>query len=123
MAYIELVNNPIQIFEENEIQTQKDNLGLQTYWQWEHKLLRQEQEYFQQHLQALEAQVSLELEELSSKQGSEAADDVFTSQLRKEVEAKFAKKRQFLEAGLKRAQLEESVHVKQEKYSRYDRLF
>jgi hypothetical protein len=28
MAYIELVNNPIEIFEENELNNQKESLGL-----------------------------------------------------------------------------------------------
>lgn len=36
---------------------------------------------------------------------------------------KYAKKRRFLEDGLKRAEFEESIHLKQEKYTRYDRLF
>jgi hypothetical protein len=40
MAYIELVNNPIEIFEENELNNQKESLGLQSYWAWEHKLLK-----------------------------------------------------------------------------------
>jgi hypothetical protein len=42
--------------------------------------------------------------------------------LRKDIESKYAKKRTFLEANLRRAQFEESIHLKQEKYNRYERL-
>jgi hypothetical protein len=43
MCYIELVNNPIETYEKNEFQNEVTNLGLQTFWQWEQKLLKQEQ--------------------------------------------------------------------------------
>jgi len=46
MAYIELVGNPIEIFEKNELQNKIESEGIQTYWTWEHKILKQEQEYF-----------------------------------------------------------------------------
>lgn len=47
MCYIELVNNPIEIYEKNEEQAEKERLGLQSFWSWEHKLLKQEQQYFE----------------------------------------------------------------------------
>lgn len=126
MAYIELVNNPIEIFEENEMNNQKETLGLQSYWAWEHKLLQQEQTYFQNLIQNLDAQVQRELDETLTKQvGGDAAEtvDAFNNQLKTEIEAKFTKKRNFLETNLKRAQFEETIHLKQEKYNRYERLF
>lgn len=46
MAYIEFVKNPIEIYEKNEFEQEKEKHGLQTFWQWEHKILKQEQEYF-----------------------------------------------------------------------------
>ena len=121
MAYIELVNNPIEIFEENELNNQRESLGLQSYWAWEHKILRQEQDYFRGLLAGLDAAVQLELEEALAK-GADATE-AFNTQVRQEVEAKFAKKRKFLEASLKRAEFEEGLHVKQQKYNRYERLF
>lgn len=107
MAYIELVNNPIEIFEENEMNNQRESLGLQSYWAWEHKLLKQEQDYFRGLLASLDAAVQLELEEAITK-----GADAFNAQVRQEVEAKFAKKRKFLEASLKRAEFEEGIHVR-----------
>jgi oxalate decarboxylase/phosphoglucose isomerase-like protein (cupin superfamily) len=41
----------------------------------------------------------------------------------KDINAKYAKKRRFLEDGLKQAEFEEQIHLKQEKYNRYERLF
>ena len=50
-------------------------------------------------------------------------NELFNAHLRKDVEQKFAKKRAFLEGGLRRARFEEGIHLKQEKYNRYERLF
>lgn len=49
--------------------------------------------------------------------------EAFNTEIRKEIEAKFAKKRQYLEQNLRRAQFEENIHLKQEKYNKYERLF
>jgi hypothetical protein len=57
-----------------------------------------------------------------SKGTDAAASTELNDQLRKDIESKYAKKRQFLQASLKRAQLEESIHLKQEKYNKYERL-
>ena len=121
MAYIELVNNPIEIFEENELNNQRESLGLQSYWAWEHKLLKQEQDYFRGLLDNLDAAVQLQLEETLSKVTD--STEAYNAQVRQEVEAKFAKKRRFLETSLKRAEFEEGLHVKQQKYNRYERLY
>ena len=43
--------------------------------------------------------------------------------IKKEIQAKYDKKRDFLVGGLKRAQFEETIHLKQENYKRYDRLY
>jgi hypothetical protein len=47
MCYIELIGNPIEIFEQDEVRAEKERLNIQSFWSWEHKLLKQEQEYFQ----------------------------------------------------------------------------
>lgn len=61
-------------------------------------------------MQNLDAKVSLELEALVTK--SAGNSEAFNTEMRKEIEAKFAKKRQFLEQNLKRAQFEETIHLK-----------
>jgi hypothetical protein len=46
MCHIEMIGNPMEIYEKNEFEQKKESLGLQSYWDWEHKLLKQEQQYF-----------------------------------------------------------------------------
>lgn len=121
MCYIEFIGNPIEVYEKNEIQAEKERLGIQSFWSWEHKLLRQEQEYFENLIHSLDAQIQDELDQFLSKDTAAASTEL-NNQLRKDIESKYAKKRVFFEASLKRAQLEESVHLKQEKYNRYERL-
>lgn len=111
MAYIELIGNQVEIYENNQFDQIVENEGLQTFWSWELKLLRQEQDYFSNHLQNLEAQVQSELENLSQKAAASQEDGI-AKMMRAEVEKKFEKKREFLEAGLKRAQFEETIHLK-----------
>jgi len=43
--------------------------------------------------------------------------------IKKEIQTKYEKKRDFLKAGLQRAQFEEKIHLKQENYKRYDRIY
>lgn len=40
MAKIEFVNNPIELYEKNEFNQYMQAKELQTFWQWEHKLLK-----------------------------------------------------------------------------------
>lgn len=122
MCYIEMIGNPIEIFEANEKANQKESLGLQSFWSWEHKILKQEQEYFQNLIQNLDASIQLELDQVLTTSASSPGSDEFNSHLKKDIEAKYAKKRLTLEAGLRRAQFEETIHLKQEKYNRYERL-
>lgn len=122
MCYIEMIGNPVEIFEKNEMQNEKERLGLQSFWKWEHKLLKQEQDYFQNLIAGLEVQIQEELDKVLQSSASAASTSEFNDQLRKDIEKKYAKKRQFLEASLRRAQIEETVHLKQEKYNRYERL-
>lgn len=57
-----MVGNPIEQYEKNELQETIESNGLQTFWSWEHKIIRQEQEYFKNLLQNLEAQVQAEVD-------------------------------------------------------------
>jgi hypothetical protein len=42
MASIELVGNQMEVYEKNEFERQKEALKLQSFWDWEHKILKQE---------------------------------------------------------------------------------
>ena len=46
MAIIELVNNPIEQYERQLDAQAADELGHRNFWQWELKVLQQEQEHF-----------------------------------------------------------------------------
>jgi hypothetical protein len=52
-----------------------------------------------------------------------AGNDTFNNTIRKEIEVKYEAKQKFLEASLNRAKGEEVIHIKQEDYTRYDRVF
>ena len=67
MCYIELIGNPIELFEKDEIRAEKERLNIQPFWTWEHKILKQEQEYFTTQLQSLEQQIQEELDQAISK--------------------------------------------------------
>ena len=47
MAYIELLGNPMAVNERNEFKATIKEHNIQTFWSWEHKILLQEQQYFQ----------------------------------------------------------------------------
>lgn len=132
ICYIELVNNPYYIYEKNEEARERERLGLQSYWSWEHKLLKQEQVYFEQQLASIDAQIGMELdkflveeqiEEGGSGSGIVSATGSMNETIKKEIQTKYAKKKDFLKAGLQRAQFEEKIHLKQENYKRYDRMY
>ena len=54
MAVIELVNNPMERWEKEQAKKDKAELGKPSYWEWELKILRQEQVYFKQQLDSLQ---------------------------------------------------------------------
>lgn len=57
MAIIELVDNPYLNYERQVDQMASEELGRDTYWQWELKLLRQEQQYFKNLLDDLQDEI------------------------------------------------------------------
>jgi ribosomal protein L17 len=54
MAMIEIMGNPIQQWEEQQEAQAAEELGRSNFWEWEHRLLKQEQQYFKDHLDKLQ---------------------------------------------------------------------
>ncbi len=42
MASIEYIDNRFEIYEKNQLIEDKERIGLQSFWAWEQKLLKQE---------------------------------------------------------------------------------
>lgn len=64
--------------------------GLHSFWSWENKILKQEQEYFQNLIDGLDAQITQELEAtLAKSEGENSAVADFNAQIRAEVEKKY----------------------------------
>ena len=62
MAEIELVNNPYTIWEQRQEEQARDELGKPTFWEWELKILRQEQDYFKRQLDKLQIKIDSEID-------------------------------------------------------------
>ena len=104
MAYIEIMGNPIQQWEKNQDELEAEELGRPNFWQWELKLLKQEQQNFRDHLDKLQDKIDQETED-----GNSSND----------VENKYKKDKDFLLRGLKRALNEEVVHMKEADHRKY----
>lgn len=113
MAQIELVNNPYRIWEERQQAQRADELGKPTFWEWELKILRQEQVYFKAQLDKVQMKIDKEIAAKVSDivSGEGGADD---SAVRAKVEEKYSAKMKFLLHSLKRAINEEEIHIKQQ---------
>ena len=46
MAYIEYVRNPIEEYEKNQLIEERERIGLPPFWEWELKLLQDEQQHY-----------------------------------------------------------------------------
>lgn len=57
MALIEIMGNPIQEWEKAQDKRDAKELGGATFWKWELKLLRQEQQHFKDHLDTLQDKI------------------------------------------------------------------
>lgn len=66
VAKIELVNNPIEQYEKNEFRQQVQAQNLQSFWAWEHKILKQEQQQLENQLKDLELKIEREIDEAHS---------------------------------------------------------
>ena len=115
MAMIEIMGNPIQQWEQQQEAQEAEELGRSDFWEWEHKLLKQEQQYFKDHLDKLQDQIENEIEAAST----DAPED---DSLRAKSEKKFQKQKTFLLQSLRRAIIEEEIHLKQKGDRRYRAL-
>jgi len=115
MAMIEIMGNPIQQWEQQQEAQEAEELGRADFWEWELKLLKQEQQYFKNHLDKLQDQIEDEIEAAST----DALDE---DELRSKSEKKFGKQKHFLLQSLRRAIIEEEIHLKQKGDRRYRAL-
>ena len=118
MCYIEFVGNDIEKYEREEKQKALESLGLPTYWDWENKLLLQEQEYFKAKIEGLKGAMDKELVEKTAK-----AEGKIGEKIRKDIETRFVKNRKFLEGQLKRAETEHLIHMRQESSKKYEKIY
>ena len=89
MAMIEIMGNPIQQWEQQQEAQEAEELGRADFWEWELKLLKQEQQYFKNHLDKLQDQIEDEIEAAST-------DALAEDELRAKSEKKFEKQKHFL---------------------------
>ena len=98
---------------------QQDDLAQEefgrSYWQWELKLLQQEQQYFKDKLDAMQDEIDNELDQFVIGQSESSLND----QIKQDIEKKYAGKKKFLLDGLKRAIIEEEMHMKEQNFSKY----
>ena len=103
MAVIELVNNPMERWEKEQLKKDKAELGKPSFWEWELKILRQEQVYFKQQLDRLQTKIEDEIDSalanLEALQDSETSLD--TTKIRKNVEQKYTKDKKYLMKSLR----------------------
>lgn len=50
MCYIELLGNELEAYEKEKFNEEVEKVGLQSYWSWEHKILKQEIQYYDQYI-------------------------------------------------------------------------
>ena len=112
MAIIELIGNPQQ--HEDKKYNSFGN-GEYSVWDWEYKILKQEQAHFKNHLNLLQAKIDAEIQDEIATGKSEAEAEHL-------AEAKFKKDKEFMLLGLKRSLDEEEIHIKQQGHSKYRNL-
>ena len=98
MARIELVNNPYVIWEQRQEAKRADEVSTPSFWEWEYKLLLQEQSYFKAHLDKLQEKIEAEIAESVAEllTSETAADQQQSTAIREKVEAKHSAKKKFL---------------------------
>ena len=94
-----------------------EELGISNFWQWQLKLLQQEQQHFKDHLDTLQDQIDQEVDSLLGE--SAASGESVNDQVRLEVEQKHSHKKNFLLNGLRRAILEEQIHMKEQGHKKF----
>lgn len=145
MATIEILGNPMIDFEKNEMAIEIEQNDLQSFWEWEAGLLRQEVEHFETQLRSLKQKIDRQVEsriaqEVKSAISADLKGDAvkrvldnassttgkkisLQEKIRQEVEAKFADRKKFLLESYDRAIFEEQVHLKQKSHNKYKNRF
>lgn len=145
MATIEIIGNPMIEFEENEMAIEIEQKEMQSFWDWEATLLKQEVKYFEQLLWELKRSMDRQVArrngaavkvkitaDLKGDTVKRILDDTTvkggkkTSRLEKikaEVEEEFATKKKFLLEAYDRAKHEEKMHLARKNSSKYKRYF
>ena len=113
MAMIELIGNE---YEHQDKVRESIGNGEYTFWEWEHKVLKQEQQHYKTHLDELQDKIDHEIEEEMTTNGMSHED------AEKIVEEKHKKDKEFMLYGLKRSLDEEEIHLGQQGYSKYRAL-
>jgi hypothetical protein len=117
---------------------------MQSYWEWEANLLREEVLYFEGHLRSLKNKIDAKVSKKLAAEVKKAIsadlkgtvkrvlDDTPAKtskkmnreeKIRNEVEAFYATQKTFLLRGYERALFEEQIHLKQKSSNRYKKLF
>jgi len=129
-AYIELLGNPIEEYEKNEEALEKEEFGLQSYWEWESNLLEQEKDFFEEKLRDLKAQIDVEVverlqeEDLQNPTAQIVGDGKSRAlEIRSDIDVKYAAKKKFLLEAWDRAKIEGDVHEKQKDRKRYQKMY
>lgn len=134
MAMIEILGNPLSEWEKVQDMKAEKALPGKNFWRWELAVIRQEQQHYKEHLDKIDQQIEQEVQtflqdQVTQPQEGEAAqnsqlvaDSSEVSQIRADIEAKYKEKMKFLLRGLKRAIIEEQIHIKQKDHRRYPRL-
>lgn len=74
MAIIEILGNPMIEFEKNEIALEIEQNDLQSYWEWEANLLREEVLYFEDLLRRLKNKIDAKVSKLLAAEVKKAVD-------------------------------------------------
>ena len=62
MGMIELLGNPLADWELKKDMQDANELGRDTFWQWEQKIIKQEQQYFKDQLDELQEKIDSEVD-------------------------------------------------------------
>ena len=134
VGMIEIMGNDFQEMNRNRIEFQKEQYNLETFWQWEAKILEQEVDYYENLLRDLKKTIDSEVFEELAKLNLKDVDSsipkkLMTAEQRRakdiiaEIDNKYAEKKTSLVKGYERAKTEEQVHYKQKDFRKYERLF
>ena len=74
VSMIEIIGNEIAEFQKNEQEVEIAQYGLESYWEWENKLLTQEVDYYENKLRQLKMTIDDEVSETLMTQHADAGD-------------------------------------------------